>query len=244
MKMNKRVIGIGIGALGLLGLLQPLHASTSTVLLDNTGNLSTANLSTSSATGYGSNSTAYNRINGYVFVTGESAFELDSVSIGMRYGPGTISPTLRVTLWELGASATTPSGVSPFYTEDFTVSDLSSVARYCTFSPGSSVVLEEGTRYAIGFSTDWTTSSSSLQWLGFSPTGTKPVGSEGFSSLSGGSGFFSTNAGSSYSTATMVYSFQLTGSAVGGAIPEPSAAAALAGVGALCAVTASRRRRR
>ncbi len=231
--MNNRIL-----ASSIFSLMIPVCASA-VVLLDNTNNLSVANLSTSSATSYGSNSTAYNRINGYVFSVGSTSFEMDAVSIALKYS-STISPTIRVTVWELGATGTTPAAAPVVYTEDFIASSVGSVSSYFTFSPGTEVVLEADTRYAIGFSTDWTTNSSFLQWLGYSPLGSKPTGSEGLSSLSSGSGFFSTNGGSSYSTSSMVYSLQLTGSPV--AVPEPSSASGAAGLIALGFVAKRRRR--
>lgn len=192
------------------------------ILLDNTSNLSTANLTNSSQTTWGSNTPAYNRINGYTFQVGATSYDATAVSLPIRYsGGGSVSPTIRIQLWELpNLSATTPAGGAvPFYIQDVSSNSFDLTYQYFTlpFTNGT-LNLKANTRYSIGFLTDLTTNSTSLAWNGYNPLGAKPSGSFGLASLSGGSGFFSTNGGTSFSASSMNFGFQLTGVAV----PEPS----------------------
>ncbi len=212
------------------------------ILLDNTNNLSPVNLSNTSQTTWGSNTPAYNRINGYTFQVGSTSYNATAVSIPIRYtGGGSVAPNMRIQLWELpNLSATVPAaGAVPFYTQNDSTNSFDATFQYFTFPfTNGTLNLKGNTRYSIGFLTDLTTSSASLAWNGYSPLGAKPSGSYGLASLSGGSGFFSTNGGTSYSATSMNYGFQLTGVAV----PEPSTYA-LAGLSAL-AFACSRRVRR
>lgn len=201
------------------------------VLLDNTSGLSTSNLSTSSQTTWGSNSPAYNRINGYTFQVGATSYDASAVTIPIRWGGGgSVSPNMRIEVWELpNLSATMPAGsAAPFYTMDVASNTFDSTFQYFNFPfTNGTLNLKANTRYAIGFLSDL--NSGLLQWNGFNPAGSTPSGSYGLTSISGSSGFYSTNGGSSYSITTMNYGFQLTGVAV----PEPStyAFAALSALG-------------
>lgn len=196
------------------------------VLLDNTSGLNTANLSTSSQTTYGSNSPAYNRINGYTFQVGATSYDLTGVSIPIRWGGGgSVTPNIRIQLWELpDLTATAPAGgAAPFYTLDVATNTFNSTFQYFTFDlTGTTVNVKANTRYSMGFLTDLTTNSGLLQWNGFNPSGSKPSGSFGLSSV-GSSGFFSTNGGSSFSASTMNYGFQLTGVEAGSGTSVPEA---------------------
>jgi hypothetical protein len=211
-------------------LQTPAHAAF--VLLDNTNGLDTTNLSNTSQTTWLSNPTDWSRINGYTFVVGSDPYDISSVSIPLRWSqPGAISPTMRVSIWENASpTSTTPAGgATPLYQEDFTAAGVDSTYRYFTFAPTGTWLLEADTNYSIGFLTDQTASSASLTWSGFNPLGSTPSGSYGLASLSGSSGFFSFDGGSSFgvSASAMVYGFQLTGATPGGSVPAPGSIALL-----------------
>lgn len=208
--------------LACLWLIAVRAEAVELVLLDNTNGLSTANLSNANQTTWGSNTPAYNRINGYTFQVGATSYDATAFSIPIQYaGGGSVAPNMRIQLWELpNLSATTPAAVAlPFYTLNVSTNTFDSTYQYFTFPfTNGTLNLKANTSYSIGFLTDLTTNGGLLVWSGYDPLGAKPSGSFGLASLSGGSGFFSTNGGTSFSPTSMNFGFQLTGVAV----PEPS----------------------
>lgn len=229
----------------VLGVLAALGSPAgAVVLLDNTQGLTRATLSNGNQTTWGSNSVAYNRINGYTFQVGATSYDLTSVTIPLRWsGSGTITPNVRIQLWELpDLSSTKPAGGAiPFYTLNVSTNTFDSTYQYFTYNlTGSTVNVKQNTRYSIGFLTDQTSSSSSFVWSGYNPVAPNPSGSYNLTSLAGASGFFSTNGGSSFSSSNMTYGFQLTGAVT--SAPEATTPILSAFLGAAIVFRRSRKR--
>jgi hypothetical protein len=229
---------LGASLLGLGITLGITKADAAIVLLDNTSGLTDTAYNGGNQTTWSMNTPAYNRINGRVFTTGDTAWLLDSVSLLLRDDGPLNDMTWRVSLWALGDSDTAPAGgASPAYQESFSGIDLTSTAAYITFSPTSDWLMAANGRYAIGFAND----------IGDGPTNWGSTGTSGTPSSTVGftynNGFFSTSGGSTFETGgNLQYTFQLTG-----AEPTPAPAPptlALLALGALVAGVTRRRHRR
>ncbi|HYN79815.1 MAG TPA: PEP-CTERM sorting domain-containing protein [Lamprocystis sp. (in: g-proteobacteria)] len=214
------------------------NAGAAIVLLDNTSGLTDTAYNSAIQTGWGSNTPAYNRINGRVFTTGTTAYLLDSVSLLLRDNAPLNDMTWRVSLWALGGSDTTPAGgASPAYQESFSGINLTTAAAYITFSPTSDWLMAANSRYAIGFANN--IGDAFTGWGGTTTSGA-PTSTVGFSY---NNGFFSTTGGSAFSsTGNSGYTFQLTGSEPALAPAPPTWA--LFALGALVAGVTRRRQRR
>ena len=120
--------------LSILAMLS-LPASATIVLLDNTAGLTRTDLSAANQTGWGSNSSAYNRINGYTFEVGSTSYDATAITIALRYGVGSITPNMRISFWELPSlSASAPAANAvPFYTQDNASNTINATAQYFTY---------------------------------------------------------------------------------------------------------------
>ena len=216
--------------LSILAMLS-LPASATIVLLDNTAGLTRTELSGASQTGWGSNDSVYNRINGYTFQVGATSYDATAITIALRYGVGSITPNMRFSFWELPSlSASAPAANAvPFYTQDNASNTINTTARYFTYSlTNGTLNLKANTRYSIGITTNQTTNSAFLNWSGYSPTAPVPSGARGLTTVGNG-GFYSLNGGTSFATSWMTHSFQLSGAEVS-AVPEPTALLSTAGL--------------
>lgn len=226
-------------------VLAPVHAA-SVILLDNTGNLDTGNLSTNSQTTWGGTNPAYSVINGYTFKVGADAFDVFSVSIPLLSNNAR-TPTMRISLWKNASlSAGKPAnGATPLHQEDFPISLPVLTYQYFTFTPSSTWSLEANTNYSIGIATDMTEfpANAFFRWVGKNPQLSQPSGSYGLQSATLTSFFYSGDGGATFpSSSMMIYGFQLTGTPV---VPEPSAIAmALAGLAGGCRLVWRRRLKR
>jgi len=110
---------LGASLLGLGITLGITKADAAIVLLDNTSGLTDTAYNGGNQTTWSVNTPAYNRINGRVFTTGDTAWLLDSVSLLLRDDGPLNDMTWRVSLWALGDSDTAPAGgASPAYQEE------------------------------------------------------------------------------------------------------------------------------
>lgn len=218
--------------LSILAMLS-LPASATIVLLDNTTGLTNTAFSSTSQTGWGSNSSAYNRINGYTFEVGSTSYDATAITIALRYGAGSITPNMRFSFWELPSlSANAPAGGAvPFYIQDNASNTINTTAQYFTYPlTNGTLNLKANTRYSIGITTDQTTNSASLNWSGYSPGVPVPSSAHGLTTTGGSGGFYSINGGTSFTGGTsMNYGFQLSGAEVS-AVPEPTALLSTAGL--------------
>lgn len=211
------------------------------ILLDNTSGLSTTGLQTNNGSSFSSNTSAYTRVNGFTFKTGSQSYDISAISIPLGWtGTGTITPTMRVSVFENGSiNATTPTGgASPTYTQDYGSFSFNSTIAFYTFSPTATWNLKANTNYSIWFGTTQTTTPSSFWWATYSTLPGTPSSSYGFTYATN---FFSTNGGSSYTVTGNKYPIQMTGTAV--AVPEPSTYA-LGTLALLVLATAGKRVRR
>lgn len=220
--------------LSILAMLS-LPASATIVLLDNTTGLTNTAFSGSSQTGWGSNSSAYNRINGYTFEVGSTSYDATAITIPLLYAVGSITPNMRFSFWELpDLSANAPAANAvPFYTQDNASNAINTTAQYFTYSlTNGTLNLKANTRYSIGIMTDETTSPSALSWRGYDPTVPVPSGAYGLTTTGGSGGFYSIDGGTTFNGGTsMVYGFQLSGVAAEvSAVPEPTALLSTAGL--------------
>ena len=192
------------------------------VLLDNTTGLTNTAFSGSSQTGWGSNSSAYNRINGYTFEVGSTSYDATAITIPLIYSAGSIAPNMRFSFWELPSlSANAPSANAvPFYIQNNASNTINTQTQYFTFPlTNGTLNLKASTRYSIGIMTDEIASPSSLSWRGYSPVAPVPSGAYGLTT-GGAGGFYSIDGGATFNGGTsMNYGFQLTGVT---AVPEPS----------------------
>jgi hypothetical protein len=235
--MRRFISPLLFGAL-LLGL-GITNADAAIVLLDNTSGLTDTAYNGGNQTTWSSNTPAYNRINGRVFTTGNTAYLVDSVSMLLRNSTDPLdNMTWQVYLWALGDSDTTPaSGASPTYQESFPGINLTSTAAYITFSPTADWLMDLNSRYAIGFAND--TGTTSTAWGATNTSGT-PSSTVGFIY---NNGFFSTSGGSTFTqTGNPGFTFHLTGAEPTPAPVPPTLA--LFALGALAAGIARRRPRR
>ena len=193
------------------------------VLLDNTTGLTNTAFSGSSQTGWGSNSSAYNRINGYTFEVGSTSYDATAITIPLLYSSGSITPNMRFSFWELPSlSANAPSANAvPFYIQNNASNTINTQTQYFTFPlTNGTLNLKASTRYSIGIMTDEIANPFSLSWRGYSPVAPVPSGAYGLTTTGGAGGFFSTNGGATFTGgSSMNYGFQLTGVT---AVPEPS----------------------
>lgn len=209
-------------------------ASHAAILLDNTNNLALS-LDTTGTT-YGSNTPAYNRLNGATFAVAATPYDATSVSLGLQQKAGPSTLNVRLQFWELPTGATIPaSGATPFYTQDFSNITLTQTSQYYTFPLTSGAVnLKANTRYTLGILTE--NGDSFTQWVYPDPKGTASTTDATFVT-----GLFSTNGGASFTSSASGYAIQLTGDVA--PVPEPSTwALALAGV--TCSAWGIARRRR
>jgi len=219
------------------------QAKAGVVLLDNTSNFTSWDASNISS--WSSNSTAYNRLNGHTFLTGNTAYKLDSVSYIMKKnGSGSITTTVRLSVFEnASTSAQTPTGgATATYTEDFSGITFGSTYQPFTFAPTAAWNLKANTSYSFWVSVSETTSPNNLYWAG-STGNAAASGSYGFIQKGG---FFSTNGGASYTNSSLYSNaYQLMGTALSGssAVPEPSSMIvfALGAIGMGARVIRSRR---
>jgi len=193
------------------------------VLLDNTTGLTNTAFSSSNQTGWGSNTSAYNRINGYTFDVGSTSYDATAITISLIDGSATVTPNMRLSFWELPSLlANAPSANAvPFYIQNNASNTINSTTQYFTFPlTNGTLNLKANTRYSIGIMTDLTTNSAGLSWRGYSPLAPVPSGAYGLTTAGGAGGFYSINGGASFNGGTqMTYGFQLTGVT---AVPEPS----------------------
>ena len=193
------------------------------VLLDNTTGLTNTAFSNSSQAGWGSNTPAYNRINGYTFQVGSTSYNATAITIPLVNISGAITPNMRFSFWELPSlSATAPSAnAAPFYIQNNASNTINTTTQYFTYSlTNGTLNLKANTRYSIGIMTDLTFNSGSLNWRGYTPVAPVPSGAYGLTTAGEPSSFFSTNGGATFSGSfSMNYGFQLTGVT---AVPEPS----------------------
>ena len=101
-RMRRCMTPLLFGA-SLLGL-GITNAGAAIVLLDNTSGLTDTAYNAGSQTFWGSNTPAYNRINGRVFTTGTTAYLLDSVSLLLRDNGPLNDMTWRVLCGRLGTA--------------------------------------------------------------------------------------------------------------------------------------------
>jgi hypothetical protein len=193
------------------------------VLLDNTTGLTNTAFSSSNQTSWGSNSTAYNRINGYTFEVGSTSYNATAITISLIDTVGSITPNMRLSFWELpNLSANAPSANAvPFYIQNNASNTINTTTQYFTFPlTNGTLNLKASTRYSIGIMTDETTSSGSFFWRGYNPTAAAASGAYGLTTAGSFGGFYSIDGGASFTGGTsMNYGFQLTGVT---AVPEPS----------------------
>lgn len=211
------------------------------ILLDNTSGLSTTGLQFNNGSGFGGNTSAYTRVNGFTFSTASQSYDISAISIPMGWNSTpSVSPTIRVSVFENSStSANTPAGgASPAYTQDYSSNTFSTTIAFYTFSPTATWNLKANTSYSIWFGTTQTTSPTSLWWATYSTTPGTPSSGYGFTYTTN---FFSTNGGTAYSTTGNKYPVQMTGTAV--AVPEPSTYA-LGTLALLVLATAGKRVRR
>lgn len=229
--------------LSILAMLS-LPASA-VVLLDNTTGLTNTAFSGSSQTGWGSNTSAYNRINGYTFQVGSTSYDATAITIPLLYGLGSITPNMRFSFWELPSlSANVPAANAvPFYIQNNASNTINTSTQYFTYSlTNGTLNLKANTRYSIGIMTDQTTNSASLSWRGFGPVAPVPSGAYDLTTAGGAGGFYSIDGGTTFTGGTsMNYGFQLLGSDVS-AVPEPTSLLSMAGL--LCSGVLLRRRSR
>ena len=190
-----------------------LQAATShaAILLDNTNNLQAS--FNGGVTGWGSNSPAYNRINGVTFQVGATSYDVTSVSLGLSYN-AVSQINMRLQFWELptASSAVPANGATPDYTQDYAIT-ASAGSQYYTFAVASGAVnLKANTRYSLGILTDL--DSISFEWQS---AGTNPTSAVGFTDRNN---MVSTNGGATFSSVNVNTLFQLTGDVA--AVPEPS----------------------
>lgn len=193
--------------------------ATSLILLDNTNGLTSWN--TSGAGVWFGNSTPYNRLIGMTFVTGNTSYDLDSISVAMAFiGTGTpsISPNMRLSLYENSSSAQSDpaDGATATYTEDFNTFSFNSTQQIYTLSPSGVWNMKANTSYSVSLATDYP--NTDLQWQVWSGTASS---SYGFTQTSP---FISTDGGGTFLplTENQSFSMQVTGVTAGvTAVPEP-----------------------
>lgn len=184
------------------------------VLLDNTSNLTA--WSSSGPSNFSGNFAANAKVLGMTFVTGSASYDLDSVSVAMAYGNGSLTPTMRLSVFENGStSATAPAdGATATYFQDFSGSTFNSTQQIYTFSPLSPWNLKASTSYSVWLGTSETnfTNNAALRWYQASSSASSTLG------FTQTGGFYSTNGGASYSAGSSL-SMQITGNAAA-AVPE------------------------
>lgn len=184
------------------------------VLLDNTSNLTAWN--SSSPSNFSGNYAANAKVLGMTFVTGPTSYDLDSISVAMAYGNGSLTPTMRLSVFENGsASATAPAdGATATYSQDFSGSTFNGTQQIYTFSPLPTWNLKANTSYSVWLGTSETnfTNNAALRWYQASSSASSTLG------FTQTGGFYSTNGGASYNSGSSL-SMQLTGTAAA-AVPE------------------------
>lgn len=178
------------------------------VLLDNTSNLTAWN--TSTANNYSGNFQAYSKLSGMTFVTGPSNYDLGSIAVVMAYTNGSLSPTMRLSLFENGStSAVAPAGgATATYSQDFSGFTFNGTQQVYTFTPSTTWHLKANTDYSFWLGTSEVTNATYLRWNLASASASSAVG------FTQKGGFYTTNGGASYNTPGNTLSMQITGTAV------------------------------
>jgi hypothetical protein len=194
--------------------LSTCTARAGLVLLDNTSGLTSWNSSSSS--NFSGNYEANAKILGMTFVTGSASYDIDSVSVAMAYGNGSLTPTMRLSVFENGSTSNTApaDGATATYFQDFSGSTFNSTQQIYTFSPSATWNLKANTSYSVWLGTSETnfTNNAALRWYQASAAASSTLG------FAQTGGFYSTNGGASYSAGSSL-SMQLTGTAAA-AVPE------------------------
>ena len=183
------------------------------ILLDNTSNLTAWN--TSTANNYSGNFQPYAKLSGMTFVTGASSYDLTSISVVMAYTNGSLTPTMRLSMFENGStSAVAPAGgATATYTQDFSGFTFTGTQQAYTFTPSTTWNLKANTSYSFWLGTSEVTNATYLRWSLASASASSTVG------YTQTGGFYTSNGGASYSTPGNVLSMQLNGNAAP-AVPE------------------------
>jgi hypothetical protein len=243
--MQRFFVSVSVLSISFVGI-GLLHAgpAVAITLLDNTNNLSATNLQFNNGAGFGGNSAAYTRLNGFTFATGNDAYNIDSIKIPLGWnGSVAISPTIRVSLFENSTTtATTPAnGATAAYTQDFTGNTFNSTINFYSFIPSSTWLLKANTGYSVIFGTNQTSSPSNFWWATYSTAPVAPSSTIGFQYKTN---FFSTTGGSSYTATGNRYPLQLNGTLASSPPAVPSVPGALPILGVVSALGTSRRLRR
>lgn len=215
-------------------------ARAGVVLLDNTGNLTSWNSSSSS--NFSGNYASNAKVLGMTFVTGPTSYDLTSVSVAMAYGNGSLAPTMQLSMFENGLTSDTKptDAATPTYSQDFSASFNGTQQTY-TFAPSTTWNLKANTSYSFWLGTSETnfTNNAALRWYQASLSASSTLG------FTQTGGFYSSNGGASYIAPGNLLSMRLTGAAVSG-VPEidpATGSTALSLVAGLLAMMEQRRRR-